>query len=171
MSWQILLRDSRVEEAKRTRRRRGRPPSPGKPAHLNTVPRRVRLFCLQSYSPGSQIRTRPNPPKTTPPLRFGGLRNSHRSSNHWLEHRVQLEPEWTNATRNPVTRMRSCDNLWPLGGTLSSHSPDWPATNRSNSAGIRQSRSGPRRRRRRSRRQCGHQNRASMCIPGTVERK
>jgi hypothetical protein len=39
---------------------------------------------------------RRNLPQTTPLLPFGALRNSDLLSNHWLEHRLPLEPEWTD---------------------------------------------------------------------------
>ncbi len=51
---------------------------------------------------------------TTRQLRipFGPLRNSNLFSNHWLEHRLKLEPEWTECRLSAVRLLGRLAELW-----------------------------------------------------------
>lgn len=53
-----------------------------------------------------------NPPPYAPPLPFGALFNSDFLSNHWLEHRLQLEPEWTELRAESDAAFGRAMALW-----------------------------------------------------------
>jgi hypothetical protein len=53
-----------------------------------------------------------NPPRTEPPLPFSPIRNSDLFSNHWLEHRLPLEPEWTELRSESDAALASAKKLW-----------------------------------------------------------
>ncbi len=58
------------------------------------------------------MRTRRNPPHSTPLLPLGGLRNSDLFSNHWLEHRLQLEPAWNDLRTASDAALANLTTLW-----------------------------------------------------------
>ena len=45
-------------------------------------------------------------------LDFGPIRNSGLLSNHWLEHRLRLEPEWVELRRQAETVLDSLGAVW-----------------------------------------------------------
>jgi hypothetical protein len=55
---------------------------------------------------------RRSPFQTTPLLPFGALRNSNLFSNHWLEHRLPLEPEWTDLRAESDAALSALAALW-----------------------------------------------------------
>lgn len=50
--------------------------------------------------------------RTTALLPFGALRNSDLFSNHWLEHRLPLEPEWTELRAESDAALARAADLW-----------------------------------------------------------
>jgi hypothetical protein len=46
------------------------------------------------------------------PLPFGPIRNRNLFSNHWIEHRLQREPEWTEFRRTAHGLLRQFATLW-----------------------------------------------------------
>ncbi len=48
----------------------------------------------------------------TPLLPFGALRNADLFSNHWLEHRLPLEPEWTEFRAESDAALARAEDLW-----------------------------------------------------------
>ncbi len=57
-------------------------------------------------------------PLQTPLLPFGSLHNSDLFSNHWLEHRLPLEPEWTECRRDSDAALSRVTELWRQEGDL-----------------------------------------------------
>ena len=45
-------------------------------------------------------------------LPFGAVRNSDLFSNHWLEHRLPLEPEWTELRAESDAALVRAEKLW-----------------------------------------------------------
>ncbi len=58
------------------------------------------------------MRDRRGQPQHTPLLPFGALRNSDLFSNHWLEHRLPLEPEWTELRTESDAALAKVADLW-----------------------------------------------------------
>lgn len=58
------------------------------------------------------MRARRGQPLQTPLLPFGPLRNSNLFSNHWLEHRLPLEPEWTDFRAESNAALARARDLW-----------------------------------------------------------
>jgi len=50
--------------------------------------------------------------ETTPLLPFGALSNCDLLSNHWLEHRLPLEPEWTELRVESDAALARATGLW-----------------------------------------------------------
>ena len=45
-------------------------------------------------------------------LQFGPVRNNNSFSNHWLENRLPLEPEWQDYRRDAEKLLDKCSVLW-----------------------------------------------------------
>ena len=45
-------------------------------------------------------------------LPFGPIKNSDLFSNHWLEHRLPLEPEWKESRKSAETMAKELLSLW-----------------------------------------------------------
>ncbi|UCC31489.1 MAG: hypothetical protein JSU86_04275 [Phycisphaerales bacterium] len=58
------------------------------------------------------MRRRRQRPDPTGPLPFGALFNSDLLSNHWLEHRLPLEPEWTELRGESDAALERAVDLW-----------------------------------------------------------
>ncbi|TWT41907.1 Modification methylase TaqI [Phycisphaerae bacterium RAS1] len=68
--------------------------------------------------------TRRPPPADTAPLPFGALRNSELFSNHWLQHRLQLEPEFAELRDAAGLAFRSVRQLWEMQRSRVEHYGD-----------------------------------------------
>jgi len=51
-------------------------------------------------------------PSNQPLLPFGPIRNSELFSNHWLQHRLHLEPEYTELRDQASAILRRLETLW-----------------------------------------------------------
>jgi hypothetical protein len=77
-------------------------------------------------------------------LPFGPLRNREFLSNHWLEHRLPLEPEWTEAREQATKAAQQLIALWKTERSLATRGP-FSCDPRSQSDAISQHGSYPRR--------------------------